>query len=55
MYSIVSVYFPHCRIRVDGEGVTSWLESGSGTVNCQYYDDVNKPAKEFEELQIAQV
>ncbi len=30
VYSIVSVYFPHCRIRVNA-GVTSWLESGSGT------------------------
>ncbi|XP_064383454.1 uncharacterized protein LOC135332067 [Halichondria panicea] len=55
VYSIVSIVFPHCRIRVDGKRVTSWLASGSGTVNCQYFGDVNVPAKEFEKIQIKQL
>ncbi len=55
VYSIISAAFPHCRIRVNGAGVTSWLDPGSGSVNCQYFDDVNKPAKEFEKIKIYQV
>ena len=43
VYSIVSVDFPHCRIRLDGHiFVRIKIPGGSGTVNCQYYKDVEE-------------
>ena len=34
-----SVSFPHCLIRLDGSQVVKFQPSGSGIVNCQYYND----------------
>ena len=34
-----SVSFPHCLIRLDGSQVVKLQPSGSGIVNCQYYND----------------
>ena len=42
-FSFRSVQFPHCYIRLDGENVHSWSESGEGTVNCQWYDTPPSP------------
>ena len=35
-YSIGSVQFPGVYLRMDGNGVTTPVGSGGGTVNCQY-------------------
>ena len=42
-YCIQSVAFPHCYIRLDGNGVTSHTAHGGGIVNCQYYDSGKEP------------
>lgn len=42
--------FPHCYMRLDGRNVYSWQDSGSGTVNCQYYDDITKLPLEWEQF-----
>ena len=42
-YSLRSVQFPHCYIRLDGSGVTSFTASGGGTVNSQWYDMTSPP------------
>ena len=42
-YFFRSVAFPHCYIRLDGNGVTSHTDYGGGVVNCQYYDLDRKP------------
>lgn len=34
--SLLSENFPHVYVRCDGNGVTKFSPSGSGTVNCQY-------------------
>ena len=47
-YSFRNVQFPHCYIRLDGNGVTSHSDSGGGTVNCQYYVDPTAPASKWE-------
>ena len=47
-YSFRNVQFPHCYIRLDGTGVTSYSGPGGGTVNCQYYDDPSAPASTWE-------
>jgi hypothetical protein len=33
--SIASAAFPQCFLRLDGSGVTTSTDNGSGTVNCQ--------------------
>ena len=53
VHSIVSVPFPHCRIRIDGNGVTQYSGSGGGTVNCQYYDNVTSPSQDWEKIEIS--
>ena len=53
VYSIVSVPFPHLRIRVDGTGVTQFSADGGGTVNCQFYADADGPALPWEKIRIA--
>ena len=53
VYSIVSAAFPHCRIRVHGQGVTKLSGPGGGTVNCQYYDNVTSPAMDLEKIEIS--
>ena len=35
-YSIESAVFPNVYLRMDGQGVTSFIGSGGGTVNCQF-------------------
>ena len=35
-YSIESVKFPGVYLRMDGNGVTAFVGSGGGTVNCQF-------------------
>ena len=55
VYSIVSVDFPHCRIRLDGHIFARMkLPGGSGTVNCQYYKDVEEAVlpSSYEQFQI---
>ena len=42
--------FPQCYIRLDGRNVYSWQGGGSGTINCQYYDDITKPPLEWEQF-----
>ena len=42
-YSFRSMVFPHCYLRLDGTGVTKHTGPGGGTVNCQYYEDPEKP------------
>ena len=37
-YSFICVDNPHCRIRMDASSVTEFQESGSGIVNCQYFE-----------------
>ena len=44
--------FPHCYIRLDGTKVTSSQGAGSGTVNCQYYDDITSPPKDWEKFRV---
>lgn len=34
--TIQSTFFPNIYLRMDGTGVTSFTDSGGGTVNCQY-------------------
>ncbi|MFH7597963.1 hypothetical protein WDV06_23065 [Streptomyces racemochromogenes] len=34
--TIQSTFFPNIFLRMDGTGVTSFTDPGSGTVNCQY-------------------
>ena len=50
--SFRSVQFPHLYIRLDGSGVDSWSSSGSGTVNCQYYDDPSSAASSWESFHL---
>lgn len=52
VYSITSAKFTKCRLRIDGKGVDEWIDAGSGVVNCQYYEDINRPAKSYEKIQI---
>ena len=42
-FSFRSMKFPHCYLRLDGTGVTTHTGPGGGTVNCQYYEDPEKP------------
>ena len=51
-YSFRNAHFAHCYIRLDGRGVHSQSGGGSGTVNCQYYDDPLSPPKEWETFYI---
>ena len=51
-YSFRSVQFPHCYIRLDGNGVISVSTGGGGTVNCQYYDDPSAPASTWESFHV---
>ena len=54
-YSFRSIQFPHCYIRLDGSGVTSWSGSGGGTVNCQWYEFSQTPGpKSYEVFYVAQ-
>ncbi len=47
VYSFICVDHPHNRIRVDATNVKKFHYSGSGTVNCQYYDSPrSKPTKD---------
>lgn len=41
-YSFRSVQFPHCYLRLDGNGIHRKLDNGGGIVNCQWYDDPSK-------------
>ena len=50
--SFRNVQFPHLYIRLDGTGVHSWSSSGSGTVNCQYYDDPSSAASSWESFHL---
>ena len=52
-YSFRSVQFPHCYIRLDGNGVTRQRGAGSGTVNCQWYDLSAQP-KSWETFHVEQ-
>ena len=45
-----SVAFPDVYVRCDGTGVTEWVSSGGGTVNCQY-----KPPEQWESFYICPV
>ena len=49
-YSFRSIQFPHCYIRLDGSGVTSWSGSGGGTVNCQWYEFSSTPRPQSYEI-----
>ena len=51
-YSFRNVQFPHCYIRLDGNGVHSWSEPGGGTVNCQYYANPFAPASSWESFHL---
>ena len=42
-YYFQSVAFPHCYIRLDGTGFTSYTDSGGGVVNCQRYNFDKEP------------
>ena len=44
-YSFQSLAFPHCYIRLDGDGVTSHRLGGGGKVNCQYYEAGSEPGQ----------
>ena len=45
-YSFICVHNPHYRIRIDATDVTQFQESGSGIVNCQYYETpTEKPTR----------
>ena len=39
VFAFRSVQYPHCYIRLDGNGVHSYSSNGGGTVNCQWYSD----------------
>ena len=54
MITFRSYTFPHCYIRLDGTEVKSRQGSGSGTctVNCQYYDDITSPPKDWEKFSV---
>lgn len=52
IYSFRSVHFPHCFLRLDGNGVTSHTASGGGTVNCQYYENTSAPALSWERFYV---
>jgi hypothetical protein len=43
LVAIQSVRFPNVFLRMDGYNVTRSQGSGSGTVNCQFYDQRNGP------------
>ena len=51
-YSFRSNNFPHCYIRLDGTGVTSWTSSGGGTVNCQYYENQSTAVMSWETFHV---
>ena len=44
--------FPHCYIRLDGSELKSRKDGGSGTVNCQYYDDITNPPRDWEKFHV---
>ncbi|KAL9975908.1 hypothetical protein ACROYT_G013126 [Oculina patagonica] len=50
-YSFQNAHFTNCYIRLDGRGVQSQKNGGSGTVNCQYYEP-GSPPKEWETFYI---
>ena len=50
--SFRNVQFPQCYIRLDGTGVNSWSQPGSGTVNCQYYHHPSFAATPWESFHL---
>ena len=52
VYSFISKTFKHCRIRVDGSGVTTYMPGGGGLVNAQWYENMTDPAQGNERIQI---
>ena len=43
------------RIRVDGNHIHEPTHGGAGEVNCQYYDDMDDPARSLERIRILNV
>jgi len=52
VYSFINYTFTHCRIRVDGNGVTTYMPGGGGLVNAQWYENMTDPAQDYEKIQI---
>ena len=52
VYSIVSAVKSQIRIRVDGNHIHEPTHGGAGEVNCQYYDDMDDPARSLERIRI---